>query len=242
MGLGTSLVIAAPIITVISCGPDFGENYEYFGDIEVITDAGSVSDKSFNESAFDAVKDYSQLVNKNKTFGYLQPKSDTTALLNKAYLTALRKGSRTLILPGFIHTDGDGGNAIKFASKYHKKYPKAKYICLDGFASDKIFGVKDGKDPKTGEDNYKYGSGEKFANSKGFFNISFDTTESGFMAAVNAGAYMNENGKVRGNELKMQTFGGMAIAYGVTNFMDGFIQGAKWFNDKLKTSQEKSKT
>ena len=212
MGMGTLAAVGAPIATVISCGPDFGDNYEYFGDIEVITDAGSVSDKSFNQSAFDAVMNYSQNVNRKKTFGFAQPKNTTTALLQKAYLTSLRKGSRTLVLPGFIHT-GDG-DAIHFAMKHHAEYPDAKYICLDGFADDKVFG--DGS----------YPSGEIAANKAGFYNIGFDTTESGFMAAVNAGAYMNAAKKVHGNELKIQAFGGIALPHAVTDFMDGFVQGA----------------
>lgn len=180
LSIGTMATIVAPIATVVSCGNDFGDKYEYYGSIQTITDAGSIADKSFNQSAFEAGRDYAQVVmkdDKNVTFGFSQPKVTSKTMLQKAYESALKAGSRTLILPGFTHTSA--GDGIHFAQKMSKKYPDARYICPDGFADDNIFG------------NGDFGSGERAANKAGFYNLAFNSQESGFMAAVYGGLFYN---------------------------------------------------
>jgi len=134
LSLAASAVVVAPIATVVACGTSYGKNYAYYGKIQVITDAGSVGDKSFNQSAFEAVKDYAQLVDTSETFGFSQPSRTSTGLLRKAYLSALKNGAKTLVLPGFTHSDASGGNAIEFAHDEVKDYPDVKYINADGFA------------------------------------------------------------------------------------------------------------
>ena len=208
LSLTSAAIVVAPIATAISCGVDFGKNYKYYGDIQVITDAGTVSDKSFNQSTFNAVKDRSQLTDKSKTFGFSQPKNTTTALLQKAYISALRNGSRTLVLPGFIHTKGGGGDAVNFAHRMHSKYPTARYICADGWTLN-----------------------EKAANKDGFYNLGYASAESGFMAAVYGGIYFNSVKHVT-SPIKAATFGGNPFG-GVTMYMDGYLQGVKYFNDVL---------
>lgn len=202
---GSALVVSAPIAAVVSCGIHFGDNYRYYGDIQVVTDAGTIADKSFNQSAFEAVRDYADIVapseGQKTTFGYSQPKTAITGLLQKAYKTSLMEGSRTLVLPGFLHGDVTGGNAVEFAKENHAKYPSARYISVDGFAAD-----------------------EAAANAVGFYNIGYDGQESGFLAAVYGGIYFNKILKIN-EPIKAEVFGGVAIPFGVTSYMDGYLQG-----------------
>ncbi|MCK5788356.1 MAG: BMP family ABC transporter substrate-binding protein, partial [Chlamydiia bacterium] len=206
LGLSSSILVVAPIATVVSCGVDYGKNYRYYGDIQVITDAGSVKDKSFNQSAFEAAENYTYLPGIHKTFGFSQPKNSTTTLLQKAYLSALKAGSRTLILPGFTHSSTSNGDAISFAKRMHSRYPKARFISPDGFSPD-----------------------EKAANKVGFYNLSYASQESGFLAAVYGGIFFNAVKHVT-EPIKAATFGGLALPYAVTSYMDGYLQGINYFN------------
>ena len=223
LGLSSSILVVAPIATVVSCGVDYGKNYKYYGDIQVITDAGSVQDKSFNQSAFEAAENYTYLPGVHKTFGFSQPRHSTTTLLQKAYLSALVEGSRTLILPGFTHSSATDGDAISFARRMHAEYPKARYISPDGFAPD--FAVNGNTDS---------GNGEKRANKAGFYNLSYASQESGFLAAVYGGIFFNTVKHVT-KPIKAATFGGGLIKYGVTSYMDGYLQGINYFNKNKGT-------
>ena len=214
LSVGTIVAASAPIAAVVACGSDYGDNYKYYGDIQVITDAGSVADKSFNESAFQAAQDYAQVVDTSTTFGYSQPKTTSTLMLQKAYESALKEGSRTLLLPGFTHSSADAGDVIEFAKRMHSKYPTAKYVNPDGFTPN---GAADAKN--------------------GYYALGFDSNESGFMAAIYGGLYFNKVKHVT-QPIKAWTFGGGFIAYGVTSYMDGFLAGAKYFNDHNNSMQD----
>ena len=291
---GTLTTMALPLAAVISCGSSYGEGYEYYGSIQTITDAGSIADKSFNQSAFEAAKDYVQVAQGptgKQTFGFSQPKQSTTIQMQKAYESALKAGTRTLVLPGFTHTaDGD---AIHFAQRMHSRYSDARYICIDGFADDSVFGKPNGTFVYKGGDGganviltktpglqavqsiskiaykwdmsfnhvtnqkeegafkgtlkkgvsdvndinsydwmplFEYQSGEKAVNkSAGFYNLGFAANESGFLAAVYGGIYFNKVKNVSA-PIKAWTFGGTAIPYGVSAYMDGYLAGVNWFN------------
>ena len=94
------------------------EGYE----LALITDVGTIDDKSFNQGAWEGVEAYAKEF--NKTYKYYKPteKSDT-AYVNSIDL-AVKAGAKVVVCPGFlfevpIHT-------------VQTKYPEVNFIILDG--------------------------------------------------------------------------------------------------------------
>ncbi len=100
--------LSSPIVFVVSCGDwkgDFqlrlnGEtNEELSKKLALVTDGGSVDDKSFNEQSYIA---YKKLSGRSKESA-LRPDSGTTFEIKKRYETAAKSGARVIIAPGFHH-------------------------------------------------------------------------------------------------------------------------------------------
>ncbi len=207
--LGT---ILSSSIVLVSCGLQRGENYSHYGDVQVITDTGSVEDKSFNESGYQAATAFSNILCAQKpdgkvyTHGYSQPQYKTENSIQKSYISSIKNGSKILLLPGFLHQNT--GHSEDFAIKNHTKYPDAKYIVVDAIPS-------------------KYDD-QKLA-LKGWYKLNFAAEESGFLSAIYAGIYFIKKEDFTEAEVKLATYGGLQID-GVTPFMDGWLQGINWFN------------
>src|SRR5699024_10440050 len=76
------------------------------GPIGLVTDAGKVTDKSFNQSAFEAGNNFYHdiLKNKDHDIAYVEPK-DLNDLENAYGNLVNAKDIGVLILPGFHHVD-----------------------------------------------------------------------------------------------------------------------------------------
>ena len=124
LSLTTLASIAAPIATVVACGDDDGTTAA--PEITLVTDAGKITDKSFNQSAWEATSEFSKA--KSKVAAHIEPANVTK--IEDGYRTALNNGSKVLVLPGFTHMDHASGkpeiNKL-FADK------KAIGIVVDGW-------------------------------------------------------------------------------------------------------------
>ncbi|SHO48720.1 BMP family lipoprotein [Anaerocolumna xylanovorans] len=106
---------ATPEVTKDAAGSD---QYE----IALITDIGTIDDKSFNQGAWEGVEAYAK--ENNKTYKYYKP----TEKSDDAYLTsidlAVKGGAKIIVCPGYL-----------FEVPVHTaqtKYPDVKFIILDG--------------------------------------------------------------------------------------------------------------
>lgn len=221
--LGSIAAIAAPIAATMSCGFDFGDNYQRKGgEIVFVTDTGSVQDHSFNESSWQAVQDFGQ--DKNKTYSYISPTTLSTQLFHKTYREAFDNDAQTLVLSGFHHAHfGEGGVGAAGATPDDALTPfvSEQSDIVDGFEKeypDKHFVGIDIGDARS--DNNLYG-------------LNFKSSEASFLAAVYSGIYMNQNNLIEGNSLKFAAYGGLPLAT-VTSFLDGYLQGAKFFNEHFQ--------
>lgn len=89
--------------------------------IAMVTDSGDITDQSFNQTTYQACKDYAAA---NKVdFQYYKPAGDSTADRIASIDAAYQDGYNVIVLPGFLF-----GEAIP---KVAKDYADAKFIGLD---------------------------------------------------------------------------------------------------------------
>lgn len=91
-------------------------------EIALITDVGTIDDKSFNQGAWEGVVAYAEEA--NKTYKYYKPSEKS----DDAYLTsidlAVKAGAKVIVCPGFLF------EVPVFNAQ--DKYPEVKFIILDG--------------------------------------------------------------------------------------------------------------
>jgi len=91
-------------------------------ELALITDVGNIDDKSFNEGAWNGVKNYAE---KNKiTYAYYRPSEDSTAAREETIGTAIDKGAKVVVCPGYLFEEA--------IYNVQDKYPDVQFLLLDG--------------------------------------------------------------------------------------------------------------
>lgn len=91
-------------------------------EIALVTDVGNIDDKSFNEASWNGVKSYAE--ENGVTYAYYRPSEDSTAARLETIGTAIDKGAKVIVCPGYLFED-----AIYEAQT---KYPEVQFLLLDG--------------------------------------------------------------------------------------------------------------
>ncbi len=115
----TSLVAGVAVIgslTLAGCGSK--KTYEY----ALITDIGTIDDRSFNQGAWEGLKAFA--VDNAVNYKYYKPKTKSTDDYVKAIDLAVDNGAEYIVTPGYLFE-----NAVYIAQT---KYPTVKFILLDG--------------------------------------------------------------------------------------------------------------
>ena len=94
------------------------EGYE----LALVTDLGTIDDKSFNQGAWEGVKKYA--TENNLTYQYYQPAEGTNAAYLEAIGLAIKGGAKVVVTPGFLFEVP--------IYEAQTKYPNTKFILLDG--------------------------------------------------------------------------------------------------------------
>ncbi|AGR41791.1 BMP family ABC transporter substrate-binding protein [Spiroplasma diminutum] len=212
-GLMAVAVVGSSASTVVACV----KKYKPYNEIYLVTDAGKINDKSFNQSGYDGGNEIMNLlgVNEDKQYdgiGYFQPA--TLSELKDGYRNAADSGAKTLILPGFKHNEDNLKTASELIGKNN-----GNTILLDGTATD--------------------ASGKAIENSVGFlFRADISAFYSGMASIIWSLANGNYN-TANDGELKLATFGGIPNGKAVDNFMHGYLASIDAYNT-LK-AEEKGK-
>ncbi len=90
-------VIATSTSVAISCASLKTEK------IMLITDGGSIQDKSFNQQGMEAVEEI--IKRKHTDKDYMKPSTSNSSDLMSAYITAASGGTQTIFAPGFYHEE-----------------------------------------------------------------------------------------------------------------------------------------
>jgi basic membrane protein A len=125
--------------------------------IGMITDSGSIDDKSFNQGTWEGIKDFAD-ARENVAAKYLKPQGVSDAYYVDAIDKIIKNGANVVVTPGFLFEP-----AIYTAQT---KHPDVKFILIDG-------------EPHTAD----YSTYETKSNT---LNILFKEEQSGFLAGYAA--------------------------------------------------------
>ncbi len=129
-------------------------------EIAMITDVGTIDDKSFNQGTWEGVKKYA--TEHNISHKYYKPKAKSTQDYLNAIDLAVKGGAKVVVTPGFLFEP-----AIYEAQD---KYPDVTFILIDGSPNNLVF-----------DDNGNVVSGEARIEDN-VYSIFYAEQESGFLA------------------------------------------------------------
>lgn len=169
------LVVFSFILT--GCGSDKKEGGDETkgAEIALITDAGDINDKSFNQSAWEAVDAFGK--KEGVTKKYYKPATFDTAGYSAEIENAVENGAKIVVCPGFKFEEAMG--------QAQTKYPEVKFIMID--AAPKI-----GEEYKVGDNVYSATYLEQQPGYlAGYAAVKDGNTKLGFMGGIMVPAVVN---------------------------------------------------
>ena len=103
-------------------------------ELALVTDLGTIDDKSFNQGAWEGLKKYTE--ENSITYKYYQPQEGTTDAYLETIGLAIEGGAKLVVCPGFLFEE-----PIYIAQD---KYPDIHFILLDGEPHDADYNYKTG--------------------------------------------------------------------------------------------------
>lgn len=95
-----------------------GEGYE----LALITDVGTIDDKSFNQGSWEGLEKYAK--DNNKTVKYYKPTEKSDEACMNAIDLAVKGGAKVVVTPGFLFE--------KSIFEKQKQYPDVNFVFIDG--------------------------------------------------------------------------------------------------------------
>ncbi len=117
--LSTILLVAVMATMLVGCGK---KTYE----LALVTDLGTIDDKSFNQGAWEGLEKYAK--ENNITYKYYQPQEGTTDAYIETIGLAIEGGAKLVVCPGFLFETP--------IFNVQAQYPDVKFILLDGQPND----------------------------------------------------------------------------------------------------------
>lgn len=116
------VLVAAALVMTTACSKKAGKSAAKTSiKIAMVTDSGDITDQSFNQTTYQACKDYADA--NGLQFQYYKPAGDSTADRVASIDAAYQDGYNVIVLPGYLF-----GEAIV---KVAKDYSDAKFVGLD---------------------------------------------------------------------------------------------------------------
>lgn len=95
-------------------------------EIALVTDVGNIDDKSFNEGAWNGVKEYAE--EHGITYSYYRPSEDSTEARVETIKSAIEKGAKVVVCPGYLFEEA--------LYEVQGQYPEVNFLLLDGEPHD----------------------------------------------------------------------------------------------------------
>jgi len=112
-----SLFLCAMLLLAVASSALAEGTYE----LAMITDNGNIDDQSFNQYSYEGLKLFAEKT--GKTEAYYKPSEDSNDARLEAIQSAVDKGAKTILTPGFLFAE-----TIKEAQE---KYPDVNFLFLD---------------------------------------------------------------------------------------------------------------
>ena len=170
--------------------------------VAMVTDYGDITDQSFNQTTYEACKEWADV--NGVEFTYFKPNGDSTADRVASVDQAVMEGYNVIVMPGYAFA----GAIVEAAGNY----PDVKFIALDVAAGD-ILSAALGDQYDWNPDNWDVT--ENYSTENTYCAI-YQEELSGYMAGYAA---------VKLGYRKLGFLGGMAVP-AVIRFGYGFVQGA----------------
>ena len=170
--------------------------------IAMVTDSGDITDQSFNQTTYEACKEWA--ADNGSDFNYYKPESDSDEARNASVDQAVADGANVIVLPGYM-----------FAAtivEQSEMYPDVKFIAPDVSAGD-ICEKGVGEGYTYNPDDYEV---TDYYNADNVYCCTYQEEISGYMAGYAA---------VKFGYKHLGFLGGMSVP-AVTRFGYGYIQGA----------------
>lgn len=170
--------------------------------IAMVTDSGDITDQSFNQTTYEACKEWA--ADNGSDFNYYKPESDSDEARNASDDQAVADGANVIVLPGYM-----------FAAtivEQSEMYPDVKFIAPDVSAGD-ICEKGVGEGYTYNPDDYEV---TDYYNADNVYCCTYQEEVSGYMAGYAA---------VKFGYKHLGFLGGMSVP-AVTRFGYGYIQGA----------------
>lgn len=116
----TASVLGSLSLSMVGCSGSSSKSTGY--ELALVTDIGTIDDKSFNQGAWEGVEKYAK--EKGKTYKYYQPTAKTTAAYVDTISLAVEGGAKIVVCPGYLFEPA--------VYEAQDKYPEVNFILLDG--------------------------------------------------------------------------------------------------------------
>ena len=177
--LSLAMVLTLTVALTAACGkkdpgtPGETDNKKNGNELALVTDHGTINDKSFNQGSWEGLERYA--LENDKSHKYYQPAEATTASYLETIGLAIRGGAKLIVCPGFKLS-----TAVFDAQT---TYPDVKFIILDSQPSK-------GDDPATADYTIKenvyaiYYAEEQAGYLAGYAAVMDGYTKLGFMGGM----------------------------------------------------------
>ena len=202
----------------------FAEGNVY--ELAMVTDIGTIDDKSFNQGTWEGIKEYAEA--NGKTYNYYQPNGQSTEIYLEYMQQAVEAGAKVVVTPGFLFEE-----AVYIAQQM---YPDVYFVLIDG-------------NPHDGSYNYHTESnavGITYAEEQsgflaGYAAVKEGYTKLGFMGGMAVPAVIRFGyGFVQGAEYAAKELGisGLECRYHYTGGFEATPEvqtmAASWFSDGVE--------
>ena len=220
------LLALVMVLALAACGNDNSQEEEQGGEgdvtaykVAMITDYGDITDQSFNQTTYEACKEFCDA--NGITFEYYKPVDNSTAGRVAMVDAAVADGYNVIVMPGYAF----GGTIVESSANY----PDVKFVALDVAAGD----ILEAGVPAKGE-TYDYNPDnwdvKEYYYSDNVYCAVYQEELCGYMAGYAA---------VKLGYKHLGFLGGMAVP-AVIRYGYGFVQGVNAAAEELEIADQVS--